>query len=50
MLANAILISMIHKGFSLRKTDARALALAYLSFYKFTSVEKPSAILQNELR
>jgi hypothetical protein len=49
MLANALLITTIGKGFSLRKTEARKLALAYLSFYEFNSVKKLSKILDNEL-
>ena len=49
MLANAILISTINKGFSLRKTDARQLALAYLSFYEFNSILGLSDILKTEL-
>ena len=49
MLANALLITSIGKGFSLRKTEARELALAYLSFYEFNSVKKLSKILDNEL-
>lgn len=49
MLANAFLITAIGKGFSLRKTEARELALAYLSFYEFNSVKKLSKILDNEL-
>lgn len=49
MLANALLISAIGKGFSLRKTEARELALAYLSFYEFNSVKSLSKILDNEL-
>lgn len=49
MLANALLITNIGKGFSLRKTEARELALAYLSFYEFNSVRKLSEILDNEL-
>jgi Fic/DOC family protein len=50
MLANAILISFINKGFSLRKTDARGLALAYLAFYEFNSIDALNKILQNELK
>ena len=50
MLANAILISSINKGFSLRKTDARKLALAYLAFYEFDSINALSRILQTELK
>ena len=49
MLSNALLITTIGKGFSLRKTEARELALAYLSFYEFNSVKKMSKILDNEL-
>jgi Fic family protein len=49
MLANALLIHSIGRGFSLRKTDARNLALAYLSFYEFNSLRALSKILQNEL-
>lgn len=49
MLANAILIHSIGRGFSLRKTDARRLALAYLAFYEFNSVRALSNLLRNEL-
>ncbi len=49
MLANAILISSTNKGFSLRNTDARQLALAYLSFYEFNSMQALSKILKAEL-
>lgn len=49
MLSNAILISSVSRGFSLRKTDARQLALAYLSFYEFNSILALSKILQTEL-
>ncbi len=49
MLANAILISTVGKGFSLRKVSARELALAYLAFYEFNSIESLSAILHAEL-
>lgn len=49
MLANAILISSVNKGFSLRKTDARKLALTYLSFYEFNSIKGLSKILKTEL-
>lgn len=49
MLANAILISSVSTGFSLRKTDARKLALAYLAFYEFNSITSLSRILQAEL-
>lgn len=50
MLANAILINFINKGFSLRKTDARKLAIAYLAFYEFNSIYALSKILQVELK
>jgi len=49
MLANAILISAVGKGFSLRKVSARELALAYLAFYEFNSVKFLSEILSTEL-
>ena len=49
MLANAVLIHGLGRGFSLRKTDARRLALAYLSFYEFNSARTLSNILQKEL-
>lgn len=50
MLANAILISSIGKGVSLRKTDARKLALAYLAFYEFNSMNALVRILKAELQ
>ena len=50
MLANAILISTVNKGFSLRKTDAKSLAIAYLAFYEFNSLHGLSTILQTELK
>jgi Fic family protein len=49
MLANAILISTIGKGFSLRKVSAKELALAYLSFYEFNSIKSLSKTLKTEL-
>jgi Fic family protein len=49
MLANAILISAIGRGFSLRKVSARELALAYLAFYEFNSLKRLSDILNAEL-
>lgn len=49
LFANALLISSIGRGFSLRKVDARKLALAYLSFYEFSSMRSLDAILANEL-
>jgi Fic family protein len=49
MLANAILIATIGQGFSLRKSDARQLALAYLAFYEFNALRGLAHILQVEL-
>jgi predicted transcriptional regulator len=49
MLANAMLISTIGRGFSLRKVSARELALAYLAFYEFNSLKQLSDILNVEL-
>ncbi|NCU29327.1 hypothetical protein EOM60_01810 [Candidatus Saccharibacteria bacterium] len=49
MLANALLITSIGRGFSLRKVEARRLALAYLSFYEYNSVLGLSNILTSEL-
>ncbi len=49
MLANAILISTISQGFSLRKVSARQLAIAYLSFYEFNSLKALVKILSKEL-
>jgi Fic family protein len=50
MLANAILIHSASRGFSLRKTDAKQLALAYLAFYEFNSLRALSKILKAELQ
>lgn len=50
MLSNAILINTIGRGFSLRKTDTKRLAMAYLFFYEFGSLYALSHILQNELK
>lgn len=50
LLANALLISSIGRGFSLRKVDARKLALAYLSFYEFNSIRLLGTILEDELK
>lgn len=49
MLANAILISMLGKGFSLRKVSPKELAIAYLSFYEFNSFAALNKILTAEL-
>lgn len=49
MLANALLIHSIGRGFSLRKVSLRTLALAYLSFYEFNSVRSLSKILKAEI-
>jgi Fic family protein len=50
MLANGILIHSVNKGFSLRKTDAKGLAIAYLAFYEFNNISGLSKILQAELK
>ena len=49
MLANAVLIHSIGRGVSLRNVDAKQLALAYLSFYEFNSLNALSKILQDEI-
>lgn len=49
MLANALLIATMNRGFSLRGVDARELALAYLSFYELNSVRSLRSILSGEL-
>lgn len=49
MLANALLVHSIGQGFSMRKVEAKQLALAYLSFYEFGSIHALSTILHNEL-
>ncbi len=49
MLANAILIHSISRGFSLRRLTARQLALSYLSFYEFNSLKALSDLLVLEL-
>ncbi len=49
LLANAILMSTVGYGFSLRKVQARDLALAYLAFYEFNSLARLRKILQTEL-
>jgi Fic family protein len=49
VLANAILINSIGRGFSLRKVEAKELALAYLSFYEFNSLKGLADILTAEL-
>ncbi len=48
LLANAILITTLGRGFSLRKVDARELALAYLAFYEFGSLKRLARILAAE--
>ena len=50
MLANAIMIHSTSRGISLRKIDAKRLALAYLSFYEFNSLDALVKILDDELR
>lgn len=49
MLANAILISTVNRSFSLRSVEARDLALAYLAFYEFNSMQALGKTLRNEL-
>ena len=49
MLANALLIHSISQGFSLRKVEAKQLALAYLAFYEFGSIQALANILRSEL-
>lgn len=49
LLANALLIGSGGRGFSLRRTDAKDLALAYLAFYEFNSLRVLSQILKEEL-
>jgi hypothetical protein len=49
MLSNAITISMIGRGFSLKKVEARDLAMAYLAFYEFNSLKALADILKKEL-
>lgn len=49
MLANAILIGALNQGFTLRKVEARELALAYLAFYEFNSIQALDFILRREL-
>ena len=49
MLANAILISTVNRGFSLRTVEARDLALAYLAFYEFNSLYGLRKVLQEQL-
>ena len=44
MLANALLLALVGRGFSLRKTDARSLATAYLSFYEISSLQSLDSI------
>lgn len=50
MLANAILINLTNRGFSLRKTEPRKLAIAYLAFYEFNSIRVLLKILEDELK
>ncbi len=49
MLANAILIQSLGIGFSLRKVSAKQLALAYLAFYEFNSIDSLKKIITSEL-
>ncbi len=50
ILANALLITSVKRGFSLRGVDARQLAIAYLKFYEFSSMQSLHKILQRELK
>ena len=50
MLANAVLIHSAGQGISLRNVDAKRLALAYLSFYEFNSLDALAKILGDEIR
>ena len=50
MLANAVLMHSAGHGISLRNIDAKRLALAYLSFYEFNSLDALAKILGDELR
>ena len=50
ILANALLIHLVGRGISLKKTDAKQLALAYLSFYEFNSLQALVQIFETELR
>ena len=50
LLANALLLASVGRGFSLRKTDARSLSIAYLSFYEFSSLQSLDVILKAELK
>lgn len=50
LLANAILISTIGKGFSLRSVSVRDLSFAYLAFYEFNSLDRLAGILKAELK
>lgn len=50
MLSNAILISTLGCGYSLRKVEARTLALAYLRLYEFNSFKSLRTIFDKELQ
>jgi len=50
MLANAILISSIGRSFSLKNVGAEELALAYLAFYEFNSIDGLNKILKESLQ
>ena len=49
ILANAILIQATGRGLSLIGTDAKELALAYLAFYEFNSLNRLAKILEDGL-
>ena len=50
LLANAILIHSLGVGMSLKNTDAKQLALGYLSFYEFSSLYDLLSIFNNEFK
>jgi Fic family protein len=50
MLSNAILISSIGRSFTLKNIDAEELALAYLAFYEFNSIDGLNKILKESLQ
>jgi len=49
LMSNAILISYLGYGYSLRNVDAKDLALAYLSFYEINNLEPLYKIFINEI-
>ena len=49
MLANAILIHSIGCGITFKTIEAKRLALAYLSFYEFNSLQALNKIVRQSL-